>query len=102
MERITDNHLDYQIGILNAHFGIDTGTSVEWNTVGRFYVQGAYGGFQLERIVNEGGGCADISKRGTRREIYEQLMVLNEGLRLFKDTDTRWLRSKLSNEMEVK
>ena len=86
MERITDKHLDFEVGILNSYFGLE---DVEWNTVGRFYVGGAYGGFQLERIVNEGGGCTDISKRGTRREIHEQLLVLNKGLRLFKDQEVK-------------
>ena len=82
MERITKKHLDYQLGILNSYFGIEDAKS---DTVGSFYVGGAYGGFQLERIVSAGGACIDISKRGTRREIYEHLLVLNEGLGLFKD-----------------
>jgi len=81
MERITNKHLDHQVKILNNYFGIE---DAEWNTVGHFYVQGANGGFRLERIISEGGGCSDISKRGTKREIYEQLRVLNEGLRLFQ------------------
>jgi len=94
MERITDKHLDYQIGILNSYFGIDCDSSAKfytakWDTVGRFYVQGLNGGFRIERLVNKGGGCTDISKIGTRREIHEQLMVLNEGLRLFKEQEVQ-------------
>ena len=82
MERITNKHLDYQLEILNRYYGIEDANS---DAVGSFYVGGAYGGFQLERIVSEGGACIDISKRGTRREIYEQLLVLNKGLGLFKN-----------------
>jgi len=82
MDRITNKHLDLQIKILNAHFGID-----EWDysTAGHFYVQGAYGGYRLERVCANGSGASDISYRGTKREIYDQLRVLNEGLRLFKE-----------------
>tara|TARA_R100000329_G_scaffold27716_2_gene25805 strand:- start:1202 stop:1459 length:258 start_codon:yes stop_codon:yes gene_type:complete len=74
MERITMKHLEYQLRILNSYFGIE---GTEWNTVGRYYVEQAYGGYRLVRIVNEGGGERDISKRGTKREIYEQLYSIN-------------------------
>ena len=82
MERITNKHLDYQLEILNRYYGIENANS---DPVGSFYVAAYNGGFWLERIVNESGGCTDISKRGTKREIYEQLLVLNKGLRLFAD-----------------
>jgi|TARA_B100000902_G_scaffold131371_1_gene130224 hypothetical protein len=81
MERITNKHIDHQVQILNSCFGIE---NAEWNTVGRFYVEGANGGFRLVRVVSESGAETDISKRGTKREVYEQLRVLNEGLRLFQ------------------
>jgi hypothetical protein len=81
MERITNNHIDHQVQILNSYFGIE---NPEWNTVGRFYVEQAYGGYRLVRVVSESGAEIDVSKRGTKREVYEQLRVLNEGLRLFQ------------------
>lgn len=88
MERITNNHIDHQVQILNSYFGIE---NPEWNTVGHFYVEQSYGGYRLVRVVSESGGEIDISKRGTKREVYEQLRVLNEGLRLFK-TEAQVLR----------
>ena len=87
MERITNKHLDYQIKILNAHFGIH-----EWDfrTAGHFYVEFAYGGCRLVRTVNEGGGCIDISiRRGTKREIYEQLYAMNNVLRELEQNKVR-------------
>lgn len=93
MERITNRHLDHQLEILNSHFGIEDPTP---DTVGSFYVGGCNGGFWLERVVNESGLYTDISKRGTKREIYEQLLVLNEGLRLF--ADKHWDRLNVPEE----
>ncbi len=82
MERITNKHLDHQLKILNKRFGIE---DAKWNTVGHFYVEGTASGYKLVRVIGEGGGCTDInSNRGTKREVYEQLRVLNEGLRLFQ------------------
>jgi len=97
MERITHKHLDHQLSILNSYFGVespkwsDKQHIYKWPTVskeglftGQFYIAAYNGGFWLERIVNARGACTEISKRGTKREIYEQLLVLNKGLRLFK------------------
>jgi hypothetical protein len=87
MERITMKHLDRQIKILNGYFGID-----EWDyrTAGHFYVECAYGGYRLVRTVNEGGGCRDISiRRGTKREIYEQLYAMNNVLLELKENKVR-------------
>ena len=82
MERITNKHIDHQVQILNSCFGIE---NAEWNTVGRFYVEGANGGFRLVRVVSESGAETDISKRGTKREIYEKLYAINNVMHEFKD-----------------
>ena len=82
MERITIRHLEYQLRILNGHFGI---YEPEWDTVGHFTVSFAYGGCQIERIINSGGAVRDISLRGTKREVYEQLRSINKVLRELND-----------------
>tara|TARA_R100000995_G_scaffold39096_1_gene18109 strand:+ start:8133 stop:8450 length:318 start_codon:yes stop_codon:yes gene_type:complete len=84
MERITIRHLEYQLRILNGHFGI---YEPEWDTVGHFTVSFAYGGCQIERIINSGGGVTDISFRGTKREVYEQLRSINNVLRELEMND---------------
>jgi len=76
VERITIKHLDAMTNRLNKLVGAELEV---WNketgksNAGTYYVQGAYGGYRLERICNDGGGASDISLRGTKREIYEQM-----------------------------
>ena len=82
MERITLRHLEHQLRILNGHFGI---YEPDWDTVGHFTVSFAYGGCQIERIINSEGGVRDISLRGSKREVYEQLRSINKVLQEFAD-----------------
>lgn len=71
MERITKQDLERQVSVLNSYFGIQ-----DSKAVGRFQIEYAYGDCQLVRIVNQGGGERNISKRGTKREIYENFTPL--------------------------
>ena len=49
--------------------------------VGRYTLQGAYGGYQLQQIVNEGGGVRSItSGYGTKREVYHLIHAYREGM----------------------
>lgn len=80
MERITEQDLERQVNVLNSYFGIQ-----DSNAVGRFQIEYAYGDCRLVRIVNEGDGARDISKRGTKREIYEKLYAINHVIYEFKD-----------------
>lgn len=49
--------------------------------VGRYTLQGAYGGLQLQQIVNEGGGVRAITQGyGTKREVYHLIHAYREGL----------------------
>jgi hypothetical protein len=49
--------------------------------VGRYVLQGAYGGLQLQQIVNEGGGVRSItSGYGTKREVYHLIHAYREGM----------------------
>ena len=82
MERITKQDLEHQIKVLNGHFGI---RDWSYNTAGHFHIEYAYGDCRLVRVVNEGGGARDISKRGTKREIYEKLYAINNVMHEFKD-----------------
>ena len=80
MERTTEQDLERQVEVLNGYFGIR-----DSNAVGRFQIEYAYGDCRLVRIVNEGDGARDISKRGTKREIYEKLYAINHVIYEFKD-----------------
>lgn len=49
--------------------------------VGRYYVQGAYGGWKLVQIVNEGGGERSVTDGyGTKRELYHLIHAYREGM----------------------
>jgi membrane protein YqaA with SNARE-associated domain len=39
------------------------------SNIGHYYIGYAYGRSRLERIVNTGGGCSDISHSVTKREL---------------------------------
>lgn len=46
----------------------------------KYCIDIAYGGYRLCRIVNENGGCRDISFRVTCRELYNTLYTLENVL----------------------
>lgn len=49
--------------------------------VGRYTLAGAYGGIQLQQVVNEGGGVRAITQGyGTKREVYYQIHAYREGM----------------------
>ena len=80
MERITTQDVERQVNVLNSYFGIQ-----DHDKVGRFELEQSYGGCKLVRIMNEGSGERDMSKRGTKREIYEQLYAINKVIYEFKE-----------------
>jgi hypothetical protein len=48
--------------------------------VGNYYLSQSNGGFRVEQIVNIFGGCADISFKGTKKEIYEWINTFINGI----------------------
>lgn len=65
MNRITINDLRVGINLLNILVSKDTGE------IGSYELDGAYGGYKLEMIVNKGGGTREITRsRMTSRELY--------------------------------
>lgn len=56
--------------------------------VGRYTLQGAYGGYQLQQIINEGGGVRAItSGYRPKREVYELIHAYREGMAAGKGDD---------------
>lgn len=53
--------------------------------IGTYVLDYAYGGVALTQLVSEGGGCRTIIDRGTRRECYDQIRSLLEGVRIGKE-----------------
>ncbi len=50
--------------------------------IGVFYLDGAYGGYALYRIVSEGGGVTDVLNTGhtTKRELQARMFSFLEGI----------------------
>ena len=66
-----------------------TGNPTEYYTnkkinIGHYTLSGAYGGWQLQRTMNEGGGV-DLPISGgydTKRELYEKIQCYLSGINL--------------------
>ena len=52
----------------------------------------AYGGYRLEKIVNESGGCSDISNRGTKKEIYTIVNSMVNGIKEYQYKNYGYLK----------
>ena len=56
--------------------------------IGTYYIGQAYGGYRIEQITNKGGGCRNISKRGTKKECYNFLEGMLEGILSYIELET--------------
>jgi hypothetical protein len=52
--------------------------------VGNFHLSGAYGGYALHRMANEGGGVTDVFRSGhiPARDLYNRINAMLDGLAL--------------------
>lgn len=87
MNRITRKNLDACAAMLNRMTGSPLepyeGSHGAWKAQpGNFHISGAYGGYALHRMSNEGGGVHDIFSRGhmPARELYELIHAFRRGL----------------------
>ena len=56
--------------------------------VGRYTLQGAYGGWQLQQVINEGGGVRSITSGYlSKREVYIVIHAYREGMVVGKGDD---------------
>ncbi len=60
---------------------VDGENSIRAN-IGVFYLDGAYGGYALYRIMSEGGGVTDVLNTGhtTKRELQARMFSFLEGI----------------------
>jgi hypothetical protein len=88
MTRITDKDLENVIKYLN----IETNSPLESYAKGEdgkyhaqpgnYHLYSAYGAYGLHRMGNESGGTSRILPLMTKRELYDQIHVLRQGIRL--------------------
>lgn len=50
--------------------------------IGNYHLDGAYGGWALSRMMNEGGGVTDVFRSGhmPKRELYNRMQAFLDGL----------------------
>ena len=85
MERITESNLEALVARINDA----TGSPSEPYTkqpdgrylaqIGNYHLDIAYGGYALDRMVNEGGGVSVIIGRGTKRELWDKMHAFLRG-----------------------
>tara|TARA_Y100001970_G_C13956246_1_gene710854 strand:+ start:122 stop:631 length:510 start_codon:yes stop_codon:yes gene_type:complete len=98
MERITKKHLDSRIELLNeitgqpmeAYAKDDAGECLRINGClvscsGHYLLNWAYGAVGVDQM-SSGGGARDILPLGTKRETYERLNALIDGIRIGQQT----------------
>jgi hypothetical protein len=75
--RITQKDLELLVNELNEAQGF-VPENVQYNTVGAYKLDYAYGGVKLVKIVSAGGGQTNVSSGGygTKRELYTFLRGL--------------------------
>ena len=87
MERITEKHLQAQIDRLNK---LTNSPMKPYETTGKKYVaqignyhlDGAYGGWELMRMENEGGGVSSPLRTGhiSKKELYGRISAFIAGI----------------------
>ena len=77
MRRITLDKLEYQVKYLNELTSnpLKPYSYNEGSNIGSYYIQGAYGGYQLQQIVNKGGGCRTLLNTGftTKKNLFNNI-----------------------------
>ena len=83
MTRITMHDITEAVKMLNAATHIP---APDYKTPGSWLIGQAYGGFQLERVVNEGtgwiGGVRTYGGYGTKRDLLARIHAMLDGIRL--------------------
>ena len=98
-DRITQRDIDGALRGLNLWAGLSPdeadGTAYRYGEggagawiIGRYYVMGAYGGWQLVQVVNEHGGVRAVSGGYvSRRELLQIIRAYREGMAAGREAD---------------
>lgn len=87
MSRITQEHMQSQVDIVNRMLGFDPDRD-RYNTPGAVQLSGAYGGWTVHQVTSEGGGVRDlIGGHGPAREASRFLSGMIAALRIREALD---------------
>lgn len=89
-DRITSNQLESLCRVIESRLTYPPGGPI-WSRgddgsmearIGAYYIDGAYGGVCLHRIVTAGGGVSDVLHCGhvPKRELYNRMRAYIQGL----------------------
>ena len=90
-DRITKGHLERLADILNKEMGTPSAPYVKGDDdryhaqIGNYHLGYAYGGVELIQMDNESGGVSTVINRGTKRELYEKMRAMLDGIRMTKN-----------------
>jgi hypothetical protein len=59
----------------------------DYRDVGGYYINKNANGYKIEVIVNSGGGCDDVSKRGSKRDLWD---FMHAGLALLRERERQY------------
>ena len=79
MHRITMGDINQAVTVLNT---ARHRPSPDYKTPGSWLIGQAYGGYQLERVVNDGGGVRTYGGYGTKRDLLARIHAMLDGIRL--------------------
>jgi len=87
MDRITYKQLEYFVNELNELTNSPLKPYEQVNgkligQLGNFHLYGAYGATALHRTMNNGGGVTEIIGLSTKRELYNRLRSMIQGIKL--------------------
>ncbi len=89
MDRITQKDLEALTAIINkmtnspaTPYTKRSGNMGMTANIGNYYLDYAYGGVKLVRMVTDGGGITEVSRTGysTKRELYNWMQAFLAGL----------------------
>ena len=79
MNRITMSDLTHAVTVLNTASQI---AAPDYKTPGSWLIGQAYGGYQLERVVNDGGGVRTYGGFGSKRDLLARIHAMLDGIHL--------------------
>ena len=87
MNRITVKDLEQVVRLINRETGNpETGYTRKDGkpsaNIGNYHLDGAYGGYSLHQMTNEGGGIHEVFRCGhiPKRELYDRMQAFLDGL----------------------
>jgi hypothetical protein len=89
MNRITRKELDYFVNELNllTNNPLKPYEQIDGKLIGQignYHLYGAYGSTALHQTMNNGGGIKEIFGLSTKRELYNKIRALIQGIELGK------------------